>query len=156
MFQRILMATDFSSGAEAARQVAMSLARAHGAELLLVHVYEDALRHTYVEGRTLTSLGELQASQREWAETELAARAAEARSAGVAARSVLLTGSAAEQIAEAARSHGADLLVIGTQGRTGLDRLLLGSVAERVVRLAPCPVLTVKDDAGTERARQAA
>jgi nucleotide-binding universal stress UspA family protein len=156
MFKRILVATDFSSSAEAARRVATGLARAHGAELLLLHAWEETGRHNYVEARTMTNLEDIRAGQREWVQTALAAQAAEAQAAGVAARDLVVTGRAAEKIAEAAHSGGADLIVVGTQGRTGLDRLLLGSVAEGVVRLALCPVLIVKDDAGLERARQAA
>ena len=57
------------------------------------------------------------------------------------------TGPAAATIVETAREHHADLIVMGTKGRTGLAHLLMGSVAERVVRLAPCPVLTMRTDA---------
>ena len=64
--------------------------------------------------------------------------------AGVKARSLLLEGAAADQIVRAARKHHADVIVMGTHGRSGLSRFLLGSVAQRVLPLAPCAVLTVR------------
>ena len=67
-----------------------------------------------------------------------------ARKAGVRVTTILLDGAPHEQIPRAVRRTRADLLVIGTHGRTGLTKVLLGSVAERVLRLAPCPVLTVR------------
>jgi nucleotide-binding universal stress UspA family protein len=69
---------------------------------------------------------------------------ARARTDGVRAESLLLQGLPAEQIVRAARSKRADLVVLGTHGRSGLPRLVLGSVAERVIGLARCPVLTVR------------
>ncbi|MDE0205602.1 MAG: universal stress protein [Candidatus Tectomicrobia bacterium] len=63
--------------------------------------------------------------------------------AGVAVKALMAYGAPAQQIVETARREGADLIVMGTHGRTGLSHLLIGSVAERVVRLAPCPVLVV-------------
>jgi nucleotide-binding universal stress UspA family protein len=69
---------------------------------------------------------------------------AKAKKAGVRARTILLEGVAHEQIARAARSKRADLVVLGTHGRTGLARFFLGSVAGRVVSSATCPVLTVR------------
>ena len=69
---------------------------------------------------------------------------ATARGEGLAAKALLRTGVPHEAIVEAAREEGADLVVIGTHGRGGVDRLLLGSVADRVIRLASCPVLAVR------------
>jgi nucleotide-binding universal stress UspA family protein len=74
----------------------------------------------------------------------LSALQARARKAGVKAVTLLLDGVAHEQIARAAKSKKADLIVIGTHGRTGLAKFFLGSVASRVVAAAPCPVLTVR------------
>ena len=71
---------------------------------------------------------------------------------GLLARAVLRTGSPASTIAEMARQEGADLIVVGSHGRAGLDRLILGSVAERVVRLASGPVLVVKSAEAAARA----
>ena len=76
----------------------------------------------------------------------LAARAAALAGDGVTARAVVKVGVAWEEIVRLAAEEHADMIVMGTQGRTGLDRLLLGSVAERVIRQAPCPVLTVRPE----------
>jgi nucleotide-binding universal stress UspA family protein len=68
----------------------------------------------------------------------------QARAAGVTATSVIVTGAPADRIVRAARSRRADLVVMGTHGRSGLSRLLLGGVASRVIATSPCPVLTVR------------
>ncbi len=78
------------------------------------------------------------------ARTEFDRLLAAAKTAGVAASDVLLDGSAPEQIVKLAEERGAELIVMGTHGRTGIRKLLLGSVAQRVVATAPCPVLTVR------------
>ena len=84
--------------------------------------------------------------QRKWAADTLGARAEALAAQGVAARVVVRVGLPWEEIVRLAAEEHADMIVMGTQGRTGLDRLLLGSVAERVIRRAPCPVLTVPPD----------
>ena len=87
---------------------------------------------------------EIAASTRAWAQKQLDKLLAKAKQAGVRAKGFVLEGSAHEQIARFARSKHADLLVLGTHGRSGLAKLFLGSVAGRVVAAAPCPVLTVR------------
>jgi len=77
--------------------------------------------------------------QRRWVAQELERRVAEAEARGVQARAVLKLGAAAHGLLEAARQTHADLVVVGTHGRTGLEHVFLGSVAEQVVRTAPCP-----------------
>ena len=77
-------------------------------------------------------------------EQQLAKRLAKAKAAGVRARGFLLEGVPHEQIVRIAKSRRADLVVMGTHGRSGLAKLFLGSVAGRVVAAAPCPVLTVR------------
>ena len=78
-------------------------------------------------------------------EDELEKWASAARAQGMTVRTIVRTGpSANEEIVNLATDEGAELIVIGTHGRTGLNRVLLGSVADRVVRFAPCPVLTVR------------
>ena len=84
-------------------------------------------------------------AQRKWAEEALEARAAETRVAGVPARWKLTAGVPFDAIVRAAEEEGADMIVMGTHGRRGIEGLLLGSVANRVVRLAGCPVLTVRE-----------
>lgn len=140
---KILCATDFSEPGQAAEEHALELARALGAELVYVHVSAE----TMLYGEAAFAVGDVQRvydAQRRWAQDTLAARVAAAVKAGVAARSILRVGAPFEQIVGTAAEERADMLVLGTHGRTGLDRLLMGSVAERVVRLSPCPVLTVR------------
>jgi nucleotide-binding universal stress UspA family protein len=81
---------------------------------------------------------------RTWAHRKMLPLLAAARTARVRARGMLLEGVAHEQIVRAARRQRADLVVIGTHGRTGVARFFLGSVAARVTATAPCPVLTVR------------
>jgi nucleotide-binding universal stress UspA family protein len=110
-------------------------------ELLLVHV----LRAPIMPGVPAAIRGKVRSLAQEDAEAKLRRLLHSARSAGVRARSLVLDGIAAdEQIVAVARRTRANLIVIGTHGRTGLSRMLLGSVASRVAATAPCPVLTVR------------
>ena len=153
MFQRIVCATDFSGTAESAWEAARELARTHRAELTLVHVFTEMPIYPEVAVLEVQRVWE---DQHAWVERALAERVDAATSSGLTARWVLKTGVAPEAIVEAATETGADLIVIGTHGRTGLSRLVIGSVAERVVRLAPCPVLTMKPLAVAREAARAA
>jgi universal stress protein A len=153
MFKQIVCATDFSDTAEAAWELAVELARTHQAELVLVHVFIELPVYTEV---AVTSVQQVWEEQRRWAEEQLAERVEAAAGRGAAARYLLRTGTAPEEIVQAATDERADLVVVGTHGRTGLNRLMIGSVAERVVRVAPCPVLTVKPRPAAESARAAA
>jgi nucleotide-binding universal stress UspA family protein len=83
-------------------------------------------------------------SARAWARKQLDRLVARARAAKVRARGLLLEGVAHDQIVRAARREQADMMVMGTHGRTGIARFFLGSVAARVAAMAPCPVLTVR------------
>jgi nucleotide-binding universal stress UspA family protein len=146
--KRLLCPTDFSESAAAAERHATRLAQALGAELVLVHVAsEGPLWH---EGLITPELRGVFEAQRTWAADTLAARAAALTDFGVGARSIVEVGVAWKEIVRLAKEEQADMIVMGTQGRTGLDRLLVGSVAERVHRHAPCPVLTVRPDADTK------
>ena len=152
MFQRIVCATDFSETAEAAWEVAGGLAQVHRAELTLVHVFPDLPPSPDVAVPSVLAVWE---EQRRWVEAELDRRVADAGARGLRARAVLKMGPAADGIVDAVTDVHGDLLVVGTHGRTGLERVLLGSVAEQVVRTAPCAVLTVKSRV-SERAQAAA
>jgi universal stress protein A len=153
MFKRILCGTDFSDTAEAAWEVAGELARIHQAELVLVHAFVELPVYPEV---AVTTIQRVWQEQRVWVEQQLAERVEAATRRGLAARYLLRTGSAAEEVVRVATDEAADLVVVGTHGRTGVDRLLVGSVAERIVRLAPCPVLTVKPRRAAAVARTAA
>ena len=140
-FRRILVAIDFEESAEQALARAVELARTEGAELMLLHVYIDLPAYPDVTAGRVQAIYQ---EQRHWVEGELERRARHARAQGLIARPMVRTGSPAVTIAQVAAEQQADLVVVGTHGRSGLDRFMLGSVAERVVRQAPCPVLVVK------------
>ena len=149
LFDRIFAATDFSPASAPAVAQAVRIAGEVGAELFLVNAYESPGAMTfgpYVASATIYD--EIEAALREGAEKGLGPLAEAARKAGVRVKSEVLRGVPSLAITEAARAHHADLIVIGTHGRGGLSRFLLGSVAQRVVATAPCPVLTVRAASG--------
>ena len=140
--KRILCATDFSDAAEAAVEAAQRLGADIGAEVVLLHVTSEA--PLWSETIYAPSVRRVFEGQRAWATGALGTTATALAAAGVPARVRVETGVAWEEILRVARDEQADVIVMGTHGRTGLNRLLLGSVTERVVRQAPCPVLTVR------------
>jgi nucleotide-binding universal stress UspA family protein len=142
-FHKILVPIDFSESARAATRVAADLSRRFEAPLTLAYVFERTVYPLPDEYVLFTS------EQLEYLFAEFNQRLASARQAALDAgatrvTSRLLQGWAAAEITQFARDAGFDLIVMGTRGRTGLQHLLLGSVAERVVRTAHCPVLTVR------------
>lgn len=146
MFYRIVVPTDFSDCAQEAWSVAKRVAATSGGELILTHVLTEIPR--YGEGFFLTeSASKIEEAARKWAAASLEDWVAKARADGLKVRSALRTGVPYDEIVALARDERADLIVIGTHGRGGMNRVLLGSVADRVVRLAPCPVLTVREPA---------
>jgi nucleotide-binding universal stress UspA family protein len=142
--KRILCATDFSDSAAPAERLAVTLAGPLGAEVVLLHVASDA--PLWRESARLAQVRAVFEAQRKWAVDTLTERAQASSAHGVSARWLLRVGGAWQEIVGAAIDEHADLIVMGTHGRTGLERLLLGSVAEHVVRRAPCPVITVPPD----------
>ncbi|OGL07311.1 MAG: hypothetical protein A3H48_00875 [Candidatus Rokubacteria bacterium RIFCSPLOWO2_02_FULL_71_18] len=144
MSRRILHPTDFSTASAAAFAKAVEMAKAGRGELLLVHVMNPVIPvpgDGYISPKVYD---EIAASTKAWGQKQLAKRLAKAKAAGVRARGFLLEGVPHEQIVRIAKSRRADLVVMGTHGRSGLAKLFLGSVAGRVVAAAPCPVLTVR------------
>jgi nucleotide-binding universal stress UspA family protein len=142
--RRILHATDFSAASRPAFKMAMDLAAREGARLLLLHVLTPPSPLSAGSGPVpLSYLDLLQAARRE-AGRRLAAALARARTAGIVAYTKLVEGGPTEQILKIGRRWRPDLIVIGTHGRGGVRRFLLGSVAEHVVRRASRPVLTVR------------
>jgi nucleotide-binding universal stress UspA family protein len=139
MMKRILIATDFSPSSEAAWRMAASLASVYHAELLLLHV----VALLYYDVAYANVAGAEEEEQRRCTE-RLQAQARMAAAQGLTVVPLIRTGRPGETIADCARDEHVDLVVVGTHGRHGLNRLILGSVAERVVRLAPCNVLTVR------------
>lgn len=141
---RIVHATDFSEGARRADALAVRLAAALRAELVLVHVVQEAV--LFGEGlMRIEAVREVFEGQQRWARERLAARAAEIAATGVPARGVVRLGAPAGEIVRLAEEERADLIVLGTHGRGPIGRFLVGSVADRVVRTAPCAVVTVRD-----------
>ena len=166
---RILVPTDFSSGSERAFSLAQRLAPSVGAELVLLHVLpatplDTELRIQDEERRAeLRSLqaehqlgipradeegevpppGRVSAAGREWAR-KLEEWADAGRASGCRVRTLLRVGVPYREVVAAATEERADLVLLATHGRGEIHRLLVGSVADRVIRLAPCPVLTVK------------
>ena len=138
--KRIVVPTDFSETADGALEYALELARPRGAEVLLLHV-EPLLRYA-IHQETATDLPELRTKIAAYAEQELGKRAEQARAAGVPVEVEAVEGNPGLRIPEIAKERGADLIVMGTHGRSGVQRVVLGSVAERVVRLSSVPVLT--------------
>jgi universal stress protein A len=137
-YKKILFATDFSPASDAALHYATALARDSGAVLLLLHVEESPAPIT---------AGEMMLPQPTYPNPELRRMldAVEPDDPSVRYEHVLVQGSAAEEIVSVANDRGVDLIVMGTHGRTGLRRVLMGSVAEAVMRHADCPVLTLRE-----------
>ena len=145
---RILVPTDFSPASDAALAYARELARQFGATLNLVHVFDDPFTSgAFVGDGTVTMPLDLRESLERAAQDQLAARHAEHAGSLPGSSADLLTGSGARRIVEHAEETKADLIVMGTHGRGGLGHLLLGSIAEKVVRTSRCPVLTVREPA---------
>jgi nucleotide-binding universal stress UspA family protein len=142
--RRILLATDFSPASRRAFEEALSFCRRNDAELLLAHVYRTPGTLPAEMALTPDTVEQVDAKLSEAAGTRLRTLLEEAGRAGVRGRILLLSGAPDEAIVEAARETGADMLILGTHGRTGAARLFLGSVASRVIAIASCPVLTVR------------
>jgi universal stress protein A len=142
--RRVLHASDFSRASRAAFAKALDMAKANKAELVVVHVLTLTMPMTadgYVAPKTWEAI---ERSARAAAQKELNKLLTAAKKARVRATGALLEGVPHEQIVRAAKRKRADFLVLGTHGRTGLAKFVLGSVAGRVVAIAPCPVLTVR------------
>jgi nucleotide-binding universal stress UspA family protein len=136
-FKHVLVATDFGKPAEHAEQLGIAFAEGFAAKLTLLFVL-SVPNSAYATGSELR-IAELQLQ----AHKALDAKAATLKQRFPALSSVMRVGTPWEEIVAAAKETGVDLIVLGTNGRRGLPRALLGSVAERVVRMSPVPVLTV-------------
>ena len=142
--RRILFASDFSKASAKAFTTAMTLAAANKATLTILHVivpFSPIGPEIYIDARTWDDIN---AEARRWSLQQLVKLTKKARTTGARATSFLVEGDPAREIVRIARSKQADLLVVGTHGRTGLTKLFVGSVAGRVVATASCPVVTVR------------
>ncbi len=144
---RILCPTDFSPPSYEALKVAVEVAQHFGAELWVMHVIPPLPPPAPVADSTYVPSFDLPLYQQELtatSENALKAVMAERVPPGLTAHPLLTPGDPAREIILAAEEQKVDLIVIATHGHTGWGRLIFGSVAEKVVRLAPCPVLTIK------------
>jgi nucleotide-binding universal stress UspA family protein len=142
--RKILVPTDFSEESTRALRYGLELARSTGAELLLVHVVEFLVYPAHIGiGPVIPITLEKELRQRVGKLLEDLRR--KEVPPAIASRALLCDGRPFRQIVQTAREHEVDLIVIATRGHTGLKHVMLGSVAERVVREAPCPVLVVRD-----------
>ena len=145
LLKTIVVGTDFSVCAARALSFAVSLASTQGAKIHVVHVLVEPVQAFDVAG----ALPYLDVStQKEWEDAtqkRLAAAVASAEKRGVHASSEFLWGRPSDAIIDSAKKAKASLVVLGTHGRNAFEKLLIGSTAERVVRLCPVPVLTVRE-----------
>ena len=141
MYDTILLPTDGSGPSDAARRHAIDLAAAYDATLHAIYVIDDqALRAARIDTDVVLAGFEEEGTR---LVDDVAAAASEA---DVACETAVLHGRPHEQITEYATEHGVDLVVMGTHGRHGVQRFLLGSVTERVVRTSSIPILTVRGE----------
>ena len=144
-FHKILVPTDFSEPSNAALELAIDLAQRFDAELELFHA-QELPAYIFPDGVVPISPGIIADLDRA-TRAELDRLAARVQNAGVRVSTSHSIGAHHTEILRRAEEIGADLIAMGTHGRTGIKHALLGSVAERVVRRAPCPVLTVRPQA---------
>ena len=148
----ILVPTDFSETADAALNYASGLAARLGASLHLLHVFSDPYFVTVGAEPYAPPPPDMRDRALDDARACLATRLAAHQTAAHPGACAIVSGLTAKQIAQYAADHAIDFIVMGTHGRRGVAHLLLGSVAEHVVRTASCPVLTVR---GTSQRRTA-
>jgi nucleotide-binding universal stress UspA family protein len=140
--RNILVPIDFSEHADRALETAVSLAKAFEARVHLLHCYQIHVGGLSPYGLVIPET--LERDVRDAAARRLGELRDGVTSQGVAAESTVTPRFPSDAITDHAREINADLIVMGTRGLTGLKHVLLGSVAERILRTAPCPVLTVK------------
>lgn len=151
MFRKILVATDLTADSLPALRVALELGRRFAAEVTALYVteppYHNRRWYAPFEQSESEMLEALRVRQREAAVRALEEQIEEARSGGqdgADVREMVKEGIPADEVPSTAVEIGADLIVVGTHGRTGARHLLLGSIAEQIVRAAACPVMTVR------------
>jgi nucleotide-binding universal stress UspA family protein len=140
----ILYPTDFSNASRRAFATAMTLAKTMRATLTILHVIVPIVPLVPEQFLDTATWARIDRKAREWGYARLGRLAARARKRGLRVTTVLCEGDPSRHIVATARGLRASFVVIGTHGRRGISRFLLGSVAERAVALAPCPVVTVR------------
>jgi len=147
-FKKILCAVDFSDQSPKLADYAKTLARCTGAKLLCVYVAPSLSQYVgfHVPPSSIESfVGEIVAGADTSMQTYL-----ETHFAGADAEGKVLVGYPAEEILNMAEDENVDLIIMGTHGRTGIDRILFGSVAEKVVKSSTCPVLTIRPEPSSD------
>jgi len=146
--KNILVPVDFSKHSEKALEFAISLAKDLGARLELLHCYP--INPGGISPYGILVPENLDRDMRDAASARMSEWREKAVEAGLDVDLTLTPAFPSEAISATAEEHGADLIVMGTRGLTGLGHILLGSVAERTLRIAPCPVVTVKNESEGE------
>jgi len=153
-WRTLLVPHDYSPCADRALRLAADLARHHGARIVLAHVTQlspgitaDAL----ISDKETGEMIRVDQYASKSAVRELDMRAGSLRQDGVVVEVVTATGDVSERILELAADEKADMIVMGTNGRTGLAHMFIGSIAEKVLRHSPIPVLTVRGGSDTRR-----
>jgi nucleotide-binding universal stress UspA family protein len=141
-FTHIVVPTDFSATARDALRMACAMARGTAAKISLVHVIPDVWRQPWVAEAGIEMAG-MQIEMEKDARTRLEALAGEEEIRGLPVQPIVLIGTPHVELADYVETHAGDLLVVGTHGHGPVRRFLLGSVAERLIRMARCPVLAV-------------
>lgn len=141
--KRILCCTDFSENSEPALRLAADYAKAFGAELIIVHVIDAGSFPAYVDW-VGDEIDQIVSRSTKTAETKLAALAKACSQTAKDVKTQCVIGSPAEKIVNLANDEGADLIVVGTHGRSGVKHLVMGSIARSVLRTAHRPVLIVE------------
>ena len=141
----VLVPTDFSEASESALRYGKAMAEAFGAGLHVVHVMEDLLAHAWAAEVYVSSMPQLRDEIEKESRQRLGALLTDDERGKLHVETALLAGNPFLEIIRYAKAHDVDLIVMGTHGRGPIAHMLLGSVAEKVVRKAPCPVLTVRE-----------
>ena len=142
--KRILVPTDFEDTSDQALHYAIDLARRYSASIHVLHVM-DQMKFASLPDGYFTELPGIKAYLRSEAQKQLVAAAECCTAAKVTVTTQVTEGGVSDAILEVANVRGCDLIVMGTHGRKGLAHLILGSVAEQIVRTAPCGVVTIRD-----------
>jgi nucleotide-binding universal stress UspA family protein len=141
----VLVPTDFSDASESALRYGRAMAEAFSASLHVVHVMEDLLAHAWAAEVYVSSMPQLRDEIEKESRQRLETLLGEGDRSKFRAETALLAGNPFLEIIRYAKAHDVDLIVMGTHGRGPIAHMLLGSVAEKVVRKSPCPVLTVRE-----------
>ena len=142
-FEKLLVPVDFSAHAEEAMRTAADLSRRYSASITIAYVYEP-MQYVLPEGFLVYTPEQVNVLTTGFRERLARAERHLVELGAANVHTELLQGAVAREIVDYAKSGGFDLIVMGTHGRTGLRHVMMGSVAEKVLRLAPCPVLVVK------------